>query len=93
MLREARESLPELPEARMRRYREELGLAEETASAARRRPRAPPTTSSGAAAAEGVEPQVAANWVTGELAAALRQAGGEEAPGRVEGRSRRRSRR
>ena len=32
MLREARESLPELPEARMRRYEEELGLSAENAA-------------------------------------------------------------
>ena len=38
MLREARESLPELPAARIERYREQLGLAEDVAAAARRRP-------------------------------------------------------
>ena len=77
MLREAREALPELPEARMKRYRE-LGLADDTA----RLLAGDPGTAHyfEQVAAEGVEPRVAANWVTGELAAALRQRG-EEAPG------------
>jgi aspartyl-tRNA(Asn)/glutamyl-tRNA(Gln) amidotransferase subunit B len=75
MLREARDSLPELPEARMRRYGE-LGLAEDTAALLA----AEPETASyfERVAAAGVEPRAAANWVTGELAAALRQAGAEQ---------------
>jgi aspartyl-tRNA(Asn)/glutamyl-tRNA(Gln) amidotransferase subunit B len=79
MLREARESLPELPEARMRRYREELGLGEDVAALLAADPETADYFERAAGAAEGVEPRVVANWVTGELAAALRQDGGEGA--------------
>jgi aspartyl-tRNA(Asn)/glutamyl-tRNA(Gln) amidotransferase subunit B len=72
MLREARESLPELPEARMRRYAE-LGLPEGTAALLAGEPETADYFER-VSGAEGVEPRVAANWVTGELAAALRQA-------------------
>jgi aspartyl-tRNA(Asn)/glutamyl-tRNA(Gln) amidotransferase subunit B len=73
MLREARESLPELPEARGERYRE-LGLAEDTAALLAADPETAQYFERVTAAAD-LEPRVAANWVTGELAAALRQAG------------------
>jgi aspartyl-tRNA(Asn)/glutamyl-tRNA(Gln) amidotransferase subunit B len=79
MLREARESLPELPEARMRRYRDELGLSEDTAALLAADPETAAYFERASAAAESVEPRVVANWVTGELAAALRQDGGEGA--------------
>jgi aspartyl-tRNA(Asn)/glutamyl-tRNA(Gln) amidotransferase subunit B len=79
MLREARESLPELPEARMRRYREELGLAEDTAALLAADPETADYFERTAGAAEGIEPRVVANWVTGELAAAVRSDGGEGA--------------
>jgi aspartyl-tRNA(Asn)/glutamyl-tRNA(Gln) amidotransferase subunit B len=78
MLREARESLPELPEARLRRYRDELGVAEDAATVLV----ADPETAEyfeRALAAGSVEARALANWVTGELAAALRQADGEGA--------------
>ncbi|MEX2447981.1 MAG: Asp-tRNA(Asn)/Glu-tRNA(Gln) amidotransferase subunit GatB [Solirubrobacterales bacterium] len=75
MLREARESLPELPEARMKRYEGELGLSAENAAQLAADPDAAAYFEAVCAAA-GIEAQVAANWVTGELAAALRQAGG-----------------
>jgi aspartyl-tRNA(Asn)/glutamyl-tRNA(Gln) amidotransferase subunit B len=78
MLREARESLPELPEARLRRYCDELGVAEDAAAVLV----ADPETAEyfeRALAAGSVEARVVANWVTGELAAALRQADGEGA--------------
>ena len=78
MLREARESLPELPEARLRRYRDELGLAEDTATVLVADPETAAFFERAAAAAEGVEPRVVANWVTGELAAVLRQADAED---------------
>jgi aspartyl-tRNA(Asn)/glutamyl-tRNA(Gln) amidotransferase subunit B len=73
MLREARESLPELPEARRKRYAE-LGLAEDTAALLAAEP---PIADYFEEVAEAgtVAPRVAANWVTGELAAALRQHG------------------
>ena len=78
MLREARESLPELPEARLHRYCEEMGVAEDVASVLV----ADPQTADyfeRAVAAGSVEPRIVANWVTGELAAALRSDGGESA--------------
>jgi len=76
MLREARESLPELPEARMRRYEDELKLSAENAAQLAADPDAAAYFEAVSGSAGGVEPQVVANWVTGELAAALRQAGG-----------------
>jgi aspartyl-tRNA(Asn)/glutamyl-tRNA(Gln) amidotransferase subunit B len=79
MLTAARESLPELPEARMERYREELGLAPDLATLLAGDPETAAFFERTAEAAEGTEPRVVANWVTGELAAALRQAGVEEA--------------
>jgi aspartyl-tRNA(Asn)/glutamyl-tRNA(Gln) amidotransferase subunit B len=57
----------------MRRYAE-LGLAEDTAALLAAEP-ATAEYFEQVAAAEGIEPRVAANWVTGELAAALRQQG------------------
>jgi aspartyl-tRNA(Asn)/glutamyl-tRNA(Gln) amidotransferase subunit B len=76
MLREARESLPELPEARLERYRE-LGLADDAAAVLVADPETAEYFERAADAAGAVEPRVVANWVTGELAAALRQADGE----------------
>jgi aspartyl-tRNA(Asn)/glutamyl-tRNA(Gln) amidotransferase subunit B len=85
MLREARESLPELPEARMRRYEDELGLSAENAAQLVAEPEVAAYFEAACGAAAGAEPQVVANWVTGELAAALRQAdGGDPAGSRVE---------
>ncbi|MEX2107748.1 MAG: Asp-tRNA(Asn)/Glu-tRNA(Gln) amidotransferase subunit GatB [Solirubrobacterales bacterium] len=77
MLREARESLPELPEARMQRYREAMGLPAETATLLASDPGTAAYFEGAAEAAEGVEARTVANWVTGELAAALRQGGGD----------------
>ncbi|MGH2975269.1 MAG: Asp-tRNA(Asn)/Glu-tRNA(Gln) amidotransferase subunit GatB [Solirubrobacterales bacterium] len=77
MLREARESLPELPAARAERYREQVGLAEDVAALLSADPETAIYFERVAEAAEGVEPRVVANWVTGELAAALRQGGGD----------------
>ncbi len=75
MLREARESLPELPAARAERYREQLGLAEDVAAllAADRETAFFFERVNGEAG--GIEPRVVANWVTGDLAAVLRQDG------------------
>jgi aspartyl-tRNA(Asn)/glutamyl-tRNA(Gln) amidotransferase subunit B len=86
MLREARESLPELPEARIERYREQLGLAGDVAALLAEDPpfaayfeevcdEAGATLDAGSGE---VEPRVVANWLTGDLTAALRQRGGEE---------------
>jgi aspartyl-tRNA(Asn)/glutamyl-tRNA(Gln) amidotransferase subunit B len=74
MLREARESLPELPEARMRRYEDELGLSAENAAQLAADPEEAAYFEAVCERADGIEAQVVANWVTGELAAALRQA-------------------
>jgi aspartyl-tRNA(Asn)/glutamyl-tRNA(Gln) amidotransferase subunit B len=73
MLRAAREALPELPAARIERYVGELGLAEDVALTLATDPGAAgffeETLAAGDAGAAPV-----ANWVTGELTAALRQA-------------------
>ncbi|HEY2479257.1 MAG TPA: Asp-tRNA(Asn)/Glu-tRNA(Gln) amidotransferase subunit GatB [Solirubrobacterales bacterium] len=82
MLAEARESLPELPAARIARYEGELRLDPEQA----KRFAAEPDLSdyfeavldaAGAGAGpgpDGIEPRVIANWVSGDLIAALRAA-------------------
>jgi aspartyl-tRNA(Asn)/glutamyl-tRNA(Gln) amidotransferase subunit B len=72
MLREARESLPELPEARMRRY-EEGGLPADQATLLAADPGTADYFERVAGAGIGVELRAAANWVTGELTAAQRQ--------------------
>jgi aspartyl-tRNA(Asn)/glutamyl-tRNA(Gln) amidotransferase subunit B len=77
MLREARESLPELPEARMRRYEDELGLSAENAAQLAADPEEAAYFEAVCERAEGIEAQTVANWVTGELTAALRQADGD----------------
>ncbi len=77
MLREARESLPELPAQRQSRYEAELGLAADVAALLAADPETAEYFEAAAEKAGGVEPRVVANWVTGELAAALRQDGGE----------------
>jgi aspartyl-tRNA(Asn)/glutamyl-tRNA(Gln) amidotransferase subunit B len=81
MLRAARDSLPELPEARLRRYRDELGVAEDAATVLVADPDTAEYFERTTAHAGEVEPRVVANWVTGELAAALRQEGGDGASG------------
>jgi aspartyl-tRNA(Asn)/glutamyl-tRNA(Gln) amidotransferase subunit B len=70
MLREARESLPELPEARMGRYLGE-GLAEDAARFLAGEPEVARYFDEVAKIA-GAQPRVVANWVTGDLAAAER---------------------
>jgi aspartyl-tRNA(Asn)/glutamyl-tRNA(Gln) amidotransferase subunit B len=86
MIRGARGALPELPQRRRERYRDELGLPEETAT------QLAFEADLGAyfeqvlsAATDGAEARAVANWVTGELAAELREAGeGDPASSRVE---------
>ena len=80
MLREARESLPELPAARIERYASELGLADDAAALLAADPETADYFEQASARPREAEPQVVANWVTGELAAALRQDGGRRAP-------------
>jgi aspartyl-tRNA(Asn)/glutamyl-tRNA(Gln) amidotransferase subunit B len=75
MVQEARDSLPELPAARIERY-VGIGLSTETASLLATDPETAAYFERVDGAAE-AEPKVVANWVTGELAAALRQDGGE----------------
>jgi aspartyl-tRNA(Asn)/glutamyl-tRNA(Gln) amidotransferase subunit B len=77
MIREARDSLPELPAARAARYEGEMGLPEDVAALLAADPETAGYFERVTEAAEGAEPRVVANWVTGELAAALRQDGGE----------------
>jgi aspartyl-tRNA(Asn)/glutamyl-tRNA(Gln) amidotransferase subunit B len=81
MLREAHESLPELPAARAERYREELGLAEDVAALLAADPETASYFEQVARQVDDVEPRIVANWVTGELAAALRQDGGDASAG------------
>jgi aspartyl-tRNA(Asn)/glutamyl-tRNA(Gln) amidotransferase subunit B len=73
MLREPQESLPELPAARIERYVGE-GLSKDVATVLATDPETAAYFEATAAAAAGVEAKTVANWVTGELAAALRQA-------------------
>ncbi len=71
MLREAREALPELPAAKIERYRREMSLPVEVATVLAGDPDTAAYFEQTAAAAESIEPRIVANWVTGELAAAL----------------------
>jgi aspartyl-tRNA(Asn)/glutamyl-tRNA(Gln) amidotransferase subunit B len=73
MLREAQEALPELPAARIERY-EGMGVPGDVALTLATDPRTAGYFENVVEAADGIEPRVLANWVTGELAAALRQA-------------------
>jgi aspartyl-tRNA(Asn)/glutamyl-tRNA(Gln) amidotransferase subunit B len=84
MLREAREALPELPAARIERYVGEMGLARDVAATLAGDPATAAYFEQVAHQAEGVEPRVVANWVTGELAGELRAVdGGSAAESRV----------
>jgi aspartyl-tRNA(Asn)/glutamyl-tRNA(Gln) amidotransferase subunit B len=78
MLKEARESLPELPAHRRERYLTEVGLSEEAASTLAFNAEFAEYFEKAVAAADGAPAKAIANWVTGELVAALRQAGEED---------------
>ncbi len=80
MVKEARESLPELPAARRERYVSEIGLPEEAATALAFQSEYAEYFERAVAAADGASAKAIANWVTGELVASLRQAGAEEDP-------------
>ncbi|HMA26034.1 MAG: Asp-tRNA(Asn)/Glu-tRNA(Gln) amidotransferase GatCAB subunit B, partial [Solirubrobacterales bacterium] len=80
MVKEARESLPELPAARRERYLGEVGLSEEAATALAFNAEIGEYFERAVAAGDGAPAKAVANWVTGELVAALRQAGGEDDP-------------
>jgi aspartyl-tRNA(Asn)/glutamyl-tRNA(Gln) amidotransferase subunit B len=79
MVAEAREALPELPAARRERYVSEVGLSEASASTLAFDTAYAEYFERALAAADGASATAIANWVTGELVAALRQAG-EEGP-------------
>jgi aspartyl-tRNA(Asn)/glutamyl-tRNA(Gln) amidotransferase subunit B len=74
MLREARESLPELPADRIARYETELKLSSENAAQLAADPETADYFERVLREPGGADPQTVANWVTGELAAVLRQA-------------------
>jgi aspartyl-tRNA(Asn)/glutamyl-tRNA(Gln) amidotransferase subunit B len=80
MLAEARDSLPELPAARRERYLSEVGLSEEAATTLAFHSEFGEYFERAVAAEDGAPAKAIANWVTGELIAALRQAGDEEDP-------------
>jgi aspartyl-tRNA(Asn)/glutamyl-tRNA(Gln) amidotransferase subunit B len=78
MLAEARESLPELPAARLERYTVEVGLSEEAARTLAFQAEYGEYFERAVGAADGASAKAIANWVTGELVATLRQAGEDD---------------
>jgi aspartyl-tRNA(Asn)/glutamyl-tRNA(Gln) amidotransferase subunit B len=72
----SRESLPELPAARSERYQAQLGLSEDVAVLLAADPETAAYFEQAVKETDEIEPRVVANWVTGELAAALRQEDG-----------------
>ncbi len=80
MLKEARESLPELPAHRRERYLSEVGLSEEAANMLAFQSEYGEFFERAVGAADGTPAKAIANWVTGELVATLRQAGAEDDP-------------
>jgi aspartyl-tRNA(Asn)/glutamyl-tRNA(Gln) amidotransferase subunit B len=79
MLATAREALPELPAARRNRYVAEHSLPEEPATTLAFTEGLGDYFEAALAAGDGVDPKALAIWVTGDLTAALREAG-EETP-------------
>jgi aspartyl-tRNA(Asn)/glutamyl-tRNA(Gln) amidotransferase subunit B len=75
MLSAARNALPELPAKRRERYRDELGLPDESARQLAFDADLGEYFENALDAADGLEPRIVANWVTGELAAAQRHFG------------------
>jgi aspartyl-tRNA(Asn)/glutamyl-tRNA(Gln) amidotransferase subunit B len=80
MLTEARDSLPELPAHRRERYLTEVGLSDEAATMLAFQSEYGEFFERAVASGDGAPAKSIANWVTGELVAALRQAGDEEDP-------------
>ncbi len=78
MLTAAREALPELPAARRERYAG-LGLSEKPATQLAFDAELGAYFEAALAAAGDVEAATIANWVTGELVARIREAGGDDA--------------
>jgi aspartyl-tRNA(Asn)/glutamyl-tRNA(Gln) amidotransferase subunit B len=80
MLKEARDSLPELPAARRERYIGEVGLSEEAATTLAFHTGFGEYFERAVEAADGAPAKAIANWVTGEFVAILRQVGAEDDP-------------
>ncbi len=80
MIREAQEALPELPSEKAERYREKLGLPAGVATLLASDIETGDYFDRALEAGDGADPTVVANWVTGELAGALRQSGEEMGP-------------
>ena len=80
MLAAARGALPELPAERRERYLSTLGLSEKQAAQLAFDPDLAAYFESAVEAAEGSDPPVIANWVTGSLVAGLREAGLDDDP-------------
>jgi aspartyl-tRNA(Asn)/glutamyl-tRNA(Gln) amidotransferase subunit B len=78
MISEARDELPELPAARRERYVSEVGLSEEAAQTLAFQAEYGEYFERALAAADGTSAKAIANWITGELVAAMRQAGEED---------------
>jgi aspartyl-tRNA(Asn)/glutamyl-tRNA(Gln) amidotransferase subunit B len=78
MIAAARASLPELPAERRARYADELGLAEKPATQLAFDAALGAYFERALAAAGDLDPPTVANWVTGELVARLREAGGDD---------------
>ena len=76
MLREAHESLPELPGERAKRYGDELGLPAEVAALLASDLDTADYFERALRAGDGTDAKAIANWLTGELTAALRGSGG-----------------
>ncbi len=74
MIAAARDELPELPAERRERYASEHGLSQEVAGTLAFSEGLGDYFEAALAAADGVEAKALANWVTGELTAALRDA-------------------
>jgi aspartyl-tRNA(Asn)/glutamyl-tRNA(Gln) amidotransferase subunit B len=75
MLSEARAALPELPAQRRERYLSELELPPKQATQLAFAPELATYYEAAVEAAEHADARAVANWVTGDLAAALREAG------------------
>jgi aspartyl-tRNA(Asn)/glutamyl-tRNA(Gln) amidotransferase subunit B len=78
MISEARAALPELPAARRDRYVAEVGLGEQVAAKLAFHAELGEFFERALARPDGASPGAIANWVTGELVAALREAGEED---------------
>ncbi len=78
MIEAARAALPELPAERRERYASELGLGEKPATQLAFDAELGGYFERALAAADGIDAATIANWVTGELVARIREAGGDD---------------